>query len=78
MIKTKPQTKEYDENYDKIYGIPLWRMTPKQWVKTKDGHKFYFDHVDGAYSLCKEIGGGISHYSASLKVYPDNEQNTSL
>lgn len=72
-IKSKPQTKEFDENYDKIYGIPLYRMQPGQWVKTIDGHKFFFDHLDGMYSYCKEVGGGISHYNASLKVFSCDE-----
>ena len=74
-IKTKPQTKEYDESYDKIFGIPLWKLKRKQRVRfpSLENREVFFDHVDGAYSFCIEDGGAISHYDASLKAVPLDE-----
>ena len=68
-IQTKVASKDYINNYDSIFGTPLYNIPPKTWVECAEtGHKFFFDHIDGAYSLCTEIGGGISHYSSSMKV----------
>jgi hypothetical protein len=47
---------------------PLWMMPKNSWVESEDGHKFFFKHVDGMYSLCMEVGGGLSHYSAAMAV----------
>lgn len=54
----------------KLYEVPN-----KTWVETKDGHKFFFDHIDGAYSFCREIGGGISHYAAYMDVKISEDQH---
>ena len=50
--------------------IPLFKVPKESWVETEDGHRFFFDHLDGMYSYCNEIGGGISHYSCGIKVKP--------
>lgn len=60
--------------YDPDEYFPLWKMQKKQWVESKDGHRFFFDHVDGMYSYCREVGGGISHYSANLSVKRSESQ----
>lgn len=67
-LQSKANSTEFVTNYDTIFGTPLYNIPRKSWVETKDGHKFFFDHVDGMYSYCREIGGGISHYSANMKV----------
>jgi hypothetical protein len=53
----------------KLYEVPR-----KTWVETTTGHKFFLDHVDGMYSFCREIGGAISHYSASMDVKVSEDQ----
>lgn len=68
-LQTKAASKDYVANYDSIFGTPLYNIPPRTWVeRAEDGHRFFFDHLDGAYSYCEEVGGGISHYSASMKV----------
>lgn len=70
-LQSKVATKEYADNYDKIYGTPLYNIPNNTWVmRVEDEHVFFFGHIDGAYSYCKEVGGAISHYSASMKVKP--------
>ncbi len=48
----------------------LYRMKPKQWVKTEDGNTFFFDHLDGMYSYCKDKNGNILHYAGYTPVVP--------
>ncbi len=74
-LQSKVSSKEYADNYDTIFGTPLYNIPRNTWVETNDGHRFYFDHIDGMYSYCKEVGGGISHYSASMKVKISNDQS---
>lgn len=78
-LQSKVTTKEYADNYDKIFGTPLYNIPRNTWVEcAKTGHKFYFDHLDGMYSYCKEIGGGISHYAADMKVRIAEKQDESV
>jgi hypothetical protein len=55
----------------KLYEVPN-----KTWVESlATGHRFFFDHIDGMYSYCKEVGGGISHYIAWMEVKISEDQN---
>lgn len=74
-LQSKVTTTEYAKGYDKIFGTPLYNIPRETWVETNEGHRFFFDHLDGMYSLCREVGGGISHYSASMKVKISKEQS---
>ena len=75
-IQTKTNSEEYRNNFDNIdFGTPLYNIPRETWVETPEGHRFFFDHIDGMYSYCKEVGGGISHYSASMKVYISKDQS---
>lgn len=75
-LQSKVASKDYVNNYDKIFGTPLYNIPRRTWVeRTEDGHRFFFDHIDGMYSFCKEVGGGISHYSASMKVKISENQH---
>jgi hypothetical protein len=33
-------------------------------------HVFFFDHIDGAYSFCRDMFGDIAHISAFAMVHP--------
>jgi hypothetical protein len=75
-LQTKSNTKEYRNNYDSIFGTPLYNIPNKTWVECADtGHRFFFDHPDGMYSHCKEVGGGISHYNMCMKVKISGDQS---
>lgn len=74
-LQSKVTTPEYSNNYDAIFGTPLYNIPRRTWVETTEGHRFFFDHLDGAYSFCQEIGGGISHYSANMKVKISKDQS---
>ena len=55
----------------KLYEIP-----PQSYIKLEDGQIFFFDHVDGAYSLCYDGDLNRVHLSASTEVvqhYKNNE-----
>lgn len=68
-LVSKETTKQYRDNYDAIFGTPLYNIPNKTWVESvEDGHRFFFDHPDGMYSFCYEVGGGISHYNIGMKV----------
>jgi hypothetical protein len=75
-LQTKVNTEEYRSNYDNIFGTPLYNIPRQTWVENADtGHRFFFDHLDGMYSYCKEVGGGISHYAAYMKVRISKDQS---
>lgn len=74
-LQSKTNTKEYSDNYEQIFGTPLYNIPRNTWVETNEGHRFFFDHLDGMYSYCKEVGGGISHYNAAMKVKISQDQS---
>jgi hypothetical protein len=49
----------------KLYEVPR-----NSFVKTDEGkgRTFHFHHIDGAYSLCRDVDGNIVHLSASTEV----------
>lgn len=49
----------------KLYEVPR-----KTWIKL-NGKRYFFDHVDGMYSLCKDEQGQIIHLGASTEVEID-------
>lgn len=76
-IQTKVASQDYVNNYDSVFGTPLYNIPRKTWVEAAEtGHRFFFDHIDGMYSYCQEVGGGISHYSANMKVRICQDQDT--
>lgn len=46
----------------------LYQVPRNTWVKTEDGFKFFFCHVDGAFSLCRDENDNVFHPSASTEV----------
>lgn len=46
----------------KLYEVPR-----RTWVMV-DGEKIFFDHIDGMYSYCLDVGGNVVHISASADV----------
>lgn len=47
----------------------LYECEPNQWYKTEDGLIFFFQHLDGMYSYCKDPTGQILHLAAFTPVY---------
>jgi hypothetical protein len=61
--------------------MKLYNVKPQTWVKiisnnknpiasipTQEGDIVFFDHLDGAYSYCKDIDNNVVHLSASTEV----------
>jgi len=46
----------------------LYQCPRNTWVKTEDGFTFFFCHVDGMYSLCRDEEDNVFHPSASTEV----------
>ncbi len=36
-----------------------------------DGERYFFDHVDGMYSYCKDNSGNVVHIAAYTEVEPE-------
>jgi len=51
--------------------MKLYEVKPKQWI-TVEGERFYFDHLDGMYSYCLDIGGNPVHIAAFQEVELDD------
>lgn len=51
----------------------LHEVPNKTWVEMEDGRKVFYDHLEGVYGYCIEIGGGISRYhgNATIKIAED-------
>ena len=49
-----------------LYEVP--RRSIVRLVGDDSGETFLFDHIDGAYSLCKKEDGSIIHLSANAEV----------
>ena len=50
--------------------MKLYEISPKSYVRVvgdPDGY-YFFDHVDGMYSICLDIENQIHHLSASTEV----------
>lgn len=51
----------------KLYDVP--RNTPIIFTDDKgEKHKFFFHHIDGMYSLCKDEQGNTVHLAAWTEV----------
>ena len=74
-LQTKTTSKDYLDNYDKIFGTPLYNIPPNSWVENNHGHKFFFEYTKDRYAVCREVGGGISHYDIGMKVKISENQN---
>ena len=74
MTTPSKRSKDCPEGYELLYSMPR-----KTWVVTPEGHEFFFDHIDGMYSYCKDKDGNIVHYAAWTPVKPiDNPTSKSV
>ena len=48
---------------------PLYRVTPKSYIKIEDGDVLFFDHLDGMYSYCLDLSGNVLHLAAWTDVH---------
>mgnify|MGYP003978674037 FL=1 len=61
--------------------MKLYNVKPQTWVRiisnnknpiasipTQEGELIFFDHLDGAYSYCKDKDNNVVHLSASTEV----------
>lgn len=48
--------------------MKLYECPRNTWVKTDDGFTFFFCHVDGMYSLCRDEEDNVFHPSALTEV----------
>lgn len=46
----------------------LWRQVPRNTLIEFAGHRFMFDHIDGAYSVCYDSAGNVVHLAAWTPV----------
>ena len=47
----------------------LYKCKPRSYVKL-DTDVFFFDHIDGMYSYCKDMAGNVIHLAAWTQVIP--------
>ena len=48
----------------KLYEVPR-----KSWVILEEtGEQYFFDHIDGMYSFCKDMSGNVVHLAAWTEV----------
>ena len=64
-------------DFDKQPVTPLYSVKPKSYIQMPNtGHVFYFDHIDGMYSFCKDMQGNTVHLTAWMEVIPLNPKAT--
>lgn len=70
FLSSKEASLAYLDSLAEAYPayVKLYEQKPKRWVETEEGTKFFFDHLDGAYSFCLDPKGNVCHYSASTPV----------
>lgn len=49
--------------------MKLYQVPRESWVRTaQTGELFFFDHVDGMYSFCRNAEGKVVHLAAGTEV----------
>lgn len=56
--------------------MKLYEVPPQSYIKlVPDGDLFFFDHVDGMYSLCYDKDKNRLHLSASTEIVQHYKNN---
>jgi len=58
-------------DFDRMPVESLYKVPNKSYIQLPiSEHVFFFDHIDGAYSFCRDMFGDIAHISAFAMVHP--------
>jgi len=58
-------------DFDVLPVESLYKIPRETYIKLPISERvFFFDHIDGAYSYCRDMFGDIAHISAFAMVHP--------
>ncbi len=61
---------EHDlKDFERLPVRELYKVEPHTYVEAYN-ELFYFSHIDGMYSFCKNMAGDVVHLAAWTKVTP--------
>ena len=65
-------------DYEQLPITKLYECKPRSYIKVPlfDDKVYFFDHIDGMYSFCKDMQGNTVHLTAWMEVIPLNPKAT--